>query len=204
MRLPAPCGASAWPLALLSTPPPRRVTACADPSSSSSSRAIGDVVQGLHGGKYQFEAGGGDRAAGMAFAEALAGGGAPPPMQRAEVATDLPRWMQRLAPEPLAEQTLVLAPGTKGTVTVVNRFTTWEPYFAVLFPADAPWEVEPSQGTLAPRGGANNACDPSQPYADRHTLEVRCQGGEAGDEAKLLVATEEEHWTYALQVAAGP
>jgi hypothetical protein len=140
-----------------------------------------------------------DRAAGMAFAEALA--------STRDSASDVPdtgetpRWAQRLAPEcDKLAGALAIAPGSQGSVTASNRYKTWEPFFVALHPPEAPWEVEPSQGTLAPRGGANNVCDPSKPYADSQAFVVRCCGGEVGDEALLVVGTEEEQWTYSLRV----
>ena len=105
---------------------------------------------------------------------------------------------------------LAIAPGSEGLVVVHNRYKTWEPFFVALHPPEAghAWAVEPWQGTLAPRGGANNVCDPSKPYSDTQTLAVRCCGGEVGDEALLVVGTEEEQWTYSLCVVevdrAGP
>ena len=138
----------------------------------------------------------------MAFAEALAS--TPPSAPEAPDSGEMPLWAQRLVPEhETLAGALVLAPGSQGSVVVRNRYKTWEPFFATLHTADAPWEVEPSQGTLAPRGGANNVCDPSKPYGDAHTLVVRCRGGEVGDEALLLIGTEEEQWTYALRVGRG-
>jgi len=140
-----------------------------------------------------------DRAAGMAFAEALA--------STRDSALDvpgtgeIPAWAQRLAPErEKLAGALAIAPGSEGSVVLRNRYKTWEPFFVALHPPDGPWAVEPWQGTLAPRGGANNVCDPSKPYADTQTLAVRCCGGEVGDEALLVVGTEEEQWTYSLRV----
>mmetsp|Transcript_30402 Transcript_30402/g.71639 ORF Transcript_30402/g.71639 Transcript_30402/m.71639 type:complete len:194 (-) Transcript_30402:102-683(-) len=171
--------------------------------SEQPSTSIGEVVKGLHGGKYQFDAGGGDRAAGMAFAEALASTRDSAPDVQASV--EVPRWAQRLVPErDKLAGALAIAPGSQGSVVVQNRYKTWEPFFVTLHPPEAPWEVGPSQGTLAPRGGANNVCDPSKPYADTQALVVRCHGGEVGDEALLVVGTEEEQWTYSLRVDRPP
>jgi hypothetical protein len=154
-----------------------------------------------------------DRAAGMAFAEALAstrdsaldvpgmGAEARAGAREAQALGEIPAWAQRLAPErEKLAGALAIAPGSEGSVVVRNRYKTWEPFFVALHPPDGPWAVEPWQGTLAPRGGANNVCDPSKPYADTQTLAVRCCGGEVGDEALLVVGTEEEQWTYSLRV----
>ena len=141
----------------------------------------------------------------MAFAEALAStrDSAPDVPGIGEI----PAWAQRLAPErEKLAGALAIAPGSEGSVVVYNRYKTWEPFFVALHPPEGPWAVEPWQGTLAPRGGANNVCDPSKPYSDTQTLAVRCCGGEVGDEALLVVGTEEEQWTYSLCVVdrAGP
>ena len=193
--------------------------------SEQPSTSIGEVVKGLHGGKYQFDAGGGyatpkpcarevahptprhchgrDRAAGMAFAEALASTRDSAPDVQASV--EVPQWARRLAPErDKLAGALAIAPGSQSSVVVQNRYKTWEPFFVTLHPPEAPWEVGPSQGTLAPRGGANNVCDPSKPYADTQALVVRCHGGEVGDEALLVVGTEEKQWTYSLRVDRPP
>ena len=140
----------------------------------------------------------------MAFAEALAST-TPPSTPAGPGPVEIPRWAQRLAPErDNLAGALVIAAGSQGSVVVRNRYKTWEPFFATLHPAEASWELEPLQGTLAPRGGANNVCDPSKPYADTQELVVRCSGGEVGDEALLVVGTEEEQWTYSLLVDRPP
>ena len=137
----------------------------------------------------------------MAFAEALASGGSSQPSGREAATGELPQWARRLSPEPDELAGTVLAVGSEASIiSVANRFKTWEPFYVSLHPADAPWEIEPAQGTLAPRGGANNACDPSKPYSDTQRFVVRCRGGEAAAEALLVVGTEEEKWTFALRV----
>ena len=61
--------------------------------------------------------------------------------------------------------------------------------------------IEPTHGTLAPNGGANNVCDPAKPYPDHAAVVVSCTaGGTPGDEALLVVGTEEEQWTFVLTV----
>eukprot|EP00965_Chrysotila_dentata_P104852 3463001-Pleurochrysis_carterae.AAC.1 len=89
---------------------------------------------------------------------------------------------------------------------VKNMYKTWEPFVAAVLPADdsasalqaaAEFELHPTAGTFAPRGGANNVCDPDKPYSDSQTLNVRWRGGEGG-EAWLVIKTEESQWSYKL------
>ena len=59
--------------------------------------------------------------------------------------------------------------------------------------------IEPTCGPLAPRGGANNVCDPNKPYTDYADIKVIREGVKAGAEAAtLLVRTEEEQWLFRL------
>ena len=87
---------------------------------------------------------------------------------------------------------------------MVNRFRMWERFVARLVPEDAAtsFRLEPCAGILAPRGGANNACDASKPYPDSATVRVVHVGDEAPAAACcsccVLVGTEEEQWTYRL------
>lgn len=114
-------------------------------------------------------------------------------------------------------------------VRVTNSYKTWEPFVAAVLPfpagADdaassdaamalglaAAFSVDPMRGTLAPRGGANNACDPAKPYSDSATVGLLWDGeadaamqgatpaATTGGVA-LVVKTEEEQWTYRLLI----
>ena len=98
-------------------------------------------------------------------------------------------------------------------MVVTNRYRTWEPWYASVVSsapgAAAPFTVTPNHGTLAPRGGANNVCDETKPYADFASLRVAAtaeveaaMGAAAGApaEAHLVVGTEEEQWTWELKL----
>ena len=67
-----------------------------------------------------------------------------------------------------------------------------------LVRAQVGFSVTPTQGTLAPRGGANNVCDPTRPYSDSQQLKITHQGHPASEPAFLVVKTEEEQWTFKL------
>lgn len=64
--------------------------------------------------------------------------------------------------------------------------------------------VKPSSGDLAPRGGASNACDASQPYSDSATLQVihNEKQVEHGEDYWLVVGTEEEQRSYRLKLSS--
>jgi hypothetical protein len=63
-------------------------------------------------------------------------------------------------------------------VRIVNPEISWEPFHARIIGAAAAAgvRVHPASGVLAPRGGANNVCDPSKPYSDGCDLEVTMPG----------------------------
>ena len=178
-------------------------------------RTIGEVVGGLHGGKYDFSAGGTQHSANE-FAAALASSGT----QQTEPAQIIydgsrPTWVRRMRAASLSG---VLRFGQKGNAEcarVTNIYRTWEEYFAVTLASDAiagtaweslvaraasgaelesdpesdlmlshdfdleavpdpAFEIRVASGVLAPRGGADNVCDPSKPYRQQphshHTL----------------------------------
>ena len=119
-------------------------------------RCLGDVVGGVHGGKYQFGAFAGDE-----FASALAASGAGEYVD-AEADSPWPRWARELKREsPEVQETLQLGADGSAQVVVRNLFRTWERYYASVLPAgessggDA-FEVVPSAGHLAPRGGVRS------------------------------------------------
>jgi hypothetical protein len=117
---------------------------------------------------------------------------------------------------------------TVAVVRVFNSCRTWEPFIAAVVDGTGArvgpaLRAEPAGGTLAPRGGANNACDQAKPYPDWVKVSVVVPawltGGEqrpsvftagAGSEAAgggeqvvpcglfLVIKTAEEQWTYAL------
>eukprot|EP00578_Thalassiosira_sp_NH16_P030772 CAMPEP_0181081938 /NCGR_PEP_ID=MMETSP1071-20121207/3360_1 /TAXON_ID=35127 /ORGANISM="Thalassiosira sp., Strain NH16" /LENGTH=224 /DNA_ID=CAMNT_0023163501 /DNA_START=224 /DNA_END=898 /DNA_ORIENTATION=+ len=201
-----------------------------DPSLSTT---IGDVVQNLHGGKYQFSETqylAGSSVMGRQFAESLySSGGSADNEQSADVIHDgeeLPRWAMRLQ-DPM-EQGSEPFLGTLAfdeeldvlhrTISIKNDERSWERYYAfILVNVDddnagvrhgdgCPFRASPATGTLAPRGGASNACDESRPYSDSATISVERIGEEkaavAEDERRwmLIVGTEAEVWRYRLSI----
>ena len=165
--------------------------------------SVGDVVLGLHGGKYQFGTPG---APSSDFADSLAASSAAAPEQREQrdhETAGLPGWAT-LTPRPDASlASLTLAPGgVAQEVVFSNAYRTWEPWFAAVSGPEG-FELSAAEGHLAPRGGANNVCDPSKPYLDTASVAVRCASGTpAGTEAFLVVQTEEAQWTWRLVVAS--
>jgi len=160
------------------------------------------VVRGLHGEKYQF---GAASYAGAEFASSLASSDVEGTAQQQGWNDEVPKWAQELTPEPDRLEGALTFSGAEGDVrvaTVTNRQRTWEP-FVVAVTAPEAWSVTPNEGTLAPRGGANNVCDPGKPYSDAIQVQVTSLAGPAGEEpAFLVIKTEEEQWTFELASAA--
>ena len=183
--------------------------------------SLGDAVGGVHGGKYQF---GSTSYDGESFAAALASSGASSSAQGESDDEPWPDWATSLRPNSMeAERVVVEAENEAGEacVTISNPLRTWEPWYAscIASPpdaaatrdgsppnlADAAFEVSPRKGTLAPRGGANNVCDPSSPYSDSARLTIRWRGGAGAmrqqRSTSLLVRTEEDQWLFDVQVS---
>lgn len=177
-------------------------------------RSIGEVVKGLHGGKYQFDNGG---FAGGEFAASLAASGGTAGGSGEEEAAAWPRWALAMRAQPESSEELVISAGTAtptATVVVTNRYRSWERWHAAVVRADGsssagalgvdapPYAVDGAAcGDLAPRGGANNVCDETKPYLDNVEVAVRCvapQDAGGSGEWALVVATEEEQWTWRL------
>jgi hypothetical protein len=161
-------------------------------SSSTSSRSIGDVVQGLHGSKYQFSDSG-INFEGQQFAET--GYGSSTPAEQEEDCSDepVPTWALKLKEIiPSNESpTLQLASGY-GSVQIQNEERSWEKYYAFLIGDNIDTlVVEPSVGMLAPRGGTENFPDTAQ-------LTVQGATDGAGGNAFLAVGTEAEKWVYKI------
>ena len=73
---------------------------------------------------------------------------------------------------------------------------------------DSTFLLTPANGTLAPRGGAQNACDASKPYSDSCVLTVyrppreQRQGAlGGGQDVWLVVRTEQDHWSWRITPA---
>ena len=188
--------------------PPRAKATCSEADATRDGSPFGslsDAVGGVHGGKYQFGARGDAGFQGAAFAEALAMSGGDPSDGAAHSdgleSEPWPSWATMRKGRSLVEGDVSLSGGASCTVT--NAYRTWERFYASILPADdARFTVSPSSGWLAPKGGANNVCDPAKPYSDtvRVCLEVRPGAtAEGGAEAHVLVRTEEEQWLFAVR-----
>ncbi|KAL7525091.1 hypothetical protein ACHAWF_001207 [Thalassiosira exigua] len=180
--------------------------------------SVGDVVRNLHGGKYRFSetqylAGG--SATGREFAESLcAGGGEEEATPDDDDMGELPNWAKKLAD--FAEQSSKPLLGTltleehneMHTITIKNDERSWEKFYAFVLPDDGGgavgFGISPASGTLAPRGGASNACDDTRPYSDEATIAIERRGGAdavaKGEERLLVAGTEAEAWRYRLRV----
>ena len=102
------------------------------------------------------------------------------------------------------------------TITITNDERSWEKFYAFILPpspsighstnnnksSPVPFSVSPSNGTLAPRGGASNLCDETKPYLDYANISIERIGGAANDKDGwlLVVGTEAEVWRYRLAV----
>jgi hypothetical protein len=191
-------------------PPECDTKGCLNLSSQNAEeeRSVGDVVQGLHGGKYQFDSPtAGMTFAGEQFADALYGTDACSEEEYDEN-EPLPNWALRMMPPTAAgvDESLVWSTDEVQTVTIVNQERSWERYYAILArqdgsKEDAPFAIDHSKtGHLAPRGGASNVCDPSKPYSDTANIFIRCLDLDRlrDEHWWLLVGTEEEKWYYRL------
>ena len=183
-------------------------------------RSIGDVVQGLHGGKYEFATSSPSSwlsPEGQRFAEASYGSSSDDVSlqeeEEEEAATEpWPQWFVSLKPS--SSSTIpAMAVTTDGnirktTITVQNQERTWERWFAkgvvVLQEPETNSTtpqlasnnivLEPAQGLLAPRG---NDQDMASISVTVDTTSI------VGDDAPVVVvvvvvATEEETWTFAV------
>lgn len=161
-------------------------------SSTSTSRSIGDVVQGLHGSKYQFS-NSGINFEGQQFAETGYGSSTSAEQEEEDYSDEpVPTWALKLKEIiPSNESpTLQLASGY-ASVQIQNEERSWEKYYAFLIGDNIDTlVVEPSVGMLAPRGGTENFPD---------TAQLTVQGATGvGGKAFLAVGTEAEKWVYKI------
>mmetsp|Transcript_8390 Transcript_8390/g.13605 ORF Transcript_8390/g.13605 Transcript_8390/m.13605 type:complete len:229 (+) Transcript_8390:3-689(+) len=196
-------------------------------SSATSSIAIGDVVQNLHGGKYQFSetqylAGG--SVMGQQFAESLySSGGGVDETENDGVDDELPKWALRLqnsfkqSAKPVMTTLAFDKEKSTHSISIKNDERSWERYHVFLLPTTIAiddddlccFRVSPTTGSLAPRGGASNICDETKPYSDSAVISIEWLGeddmdvGAAGEKEWLLVVgTEAEVWRYRLSIIA--
>jgi len=173
-------------------------------------RAVGDVVQGLHGGKYQF----GDTSSssilpsfeGQQFAETGYGETSVESNSASDSLLNdpLPKWARRLSEFPLPNGSPTLSLSEKGSPTEIkiqNDERSWESYYAfIVGPLSEVIVIEPKVGQLAPRGGVKQ-------FSDTAVLKVRVQDAtlpmlDSGDVSWLVVGTEAERWFYRVSTTA--
>ena len=178
-------------------------------------RTVGQVVKGVHGGKYQFSSGGFETFAGNEFASALAASGSTEDRAGADSDEEAwPTWATELlrprggAIGEVADDEVVcapLGPDGRAVVRITNVYRSWERFYVSCYADDAAdgcaanrgpmFAAAPVSGDLAPRGGANNVCDESRPYLDHVEITVHALRPGAGT---ILVRTEEEQWVFRL------
>jgi hypothetical protein len=190
-------------------------------SKDEENRRIGDVVQNLHGGKYQFSDTqylAGNSLIGQEFAESLYSSGGTDESSVNEEDDELPKWALRLQ-DPIEQSTKPTSgtlnfdeQHTSHSITIKNDERSWEKYYAYILSTssshidDCPFRiVSQTSGVLAPRGGASNLCDESTPYLDNAIISTEWVGSSgdsnmAVNEWLLVVGTEAEVWRYRLTV----
>ena len=193
-------------------------------------RTIGDYMGGTHAGKYEFDS----RYSGVTSFNYEKSkifddnAGQPGTKFLAKVPdSEPPSWSFRtidLESSGSLKGIIQLTPtcigAAKGVgVTVQNDEISWEPFYATIevsgqldSPQDLCLGLTPTSGFLAPRGGANNACNVNKPYSDSCILTVYYT--EPPDKAgirtpvdqllrpknniHLVVKTEMEHWNWLI------
>ena len=175
-------------------------------------RTLQDYVLNVHGGKYQFDTSGGTTV-GRDFASMLYGSRDEcDPLPKDPPFEEWPHWAKNMASRDFSNHILeaiqVTSDGVLTKVSITNQYRTWEPYYSCICqPQDGVFEIMSgtSHGTLAPKGGAANACDVSKPYSDTATVSIRCladaiQHFDPNDDYFLVIGTEEEKWYYRLEL----
>ena len=194
---------------------------------SEQKRAVGDVVQGLHGGKYQFDdSSHGGSFEGRQFAETGYGSSS---VDESIIASEqfanepLPNWARKLVELPLPENSpelLLMLEESKGggplpnhgiEIQIQNEERSWEMYYAFVvgpLSESVGMIVEPRVGQLAPRGGVG-------PFSDTAIVRLQCQDegpppsssptttsgmtDVSASPSWLVVGTEAARWFYRLR-----
>lgn len=154
-------------------------------------RAIGDIVQGLHGSKYQFNDAGANFE-GQQFAEMGYSSGEVL-VESYENNPIVPQWALKMKEMTPPTNAPALRLNDKVSVNIRNDERSWEKYYAfIVGPAAETTTVRPWVGQLAPRGGSNM-------FSDSAVLEISCPTSCVVDEESFLViGTEAEKWFYKL------
>ena len=174
-------------------------------------------MNNLHGGKYQFQDSylAGSTRIGQEFADSLYASGDSDTADDDE--EEIPKWALHLM-DPLSHKdkpfkdTLYLSQKRlEQEIKITNDERSWEKYYASIFSLNqvvgmeggsyCPFEILPQSGTLAPRGGASNACDANAPYSDSALIVVKWIEAECCDVDAffLVLGTEAEVWRYLLK-----
>lgn len=227
-------------------------------SDSDDYRSIGEVVGGLHGGKYQFNDNSGNDY-NYDYAGYYTSQNSCSDQDDERPPKEIPNWALQMSMSPsesasasaLRHPEIINVPSNSNpmdgmiysaSVEIQNQERTWEEFHAKLVmklsngeyveidngasssgpisPISSssseatriarpriPVTLQPRSGSLAPRGGASNACDASKPYSDR--VQIRVVQGQFSsiedyiqdeEEVWLVVGTEEEKWYYLLKL----
>ena len=191
-------------------------------------RPIGEVVGGLHGGKYQF-----DDYSGFGQSTFLTENGSSRsssyPSQEDKEPKEIPNWAQLMQPldNNLLEREIISIPSNSNpmdgmiysaSIVIQNQERTWEEFYVKIMRRRGNGEfvqiesrlrnedliVKPRSGSLAPRGGSSNVCDAGKPYSD--SVQIKLINSHSNvviresDELWLVVGTEEEKWNYQLKL----
>ena len=180
-------------------------------------KSIGEVVKNLHGGKYQFHDSylAGSTRIGQEFADSLYASDGSDTVDDEE--EEIPKWALRLMDpinhkgKPVQDTLYFSRKRADHEIKITNDERSWEKFYASIFSLDqvfgiedggnCPFEICPQSGTLAPRGGASNACDVNDPYSDSALIVIKWDEEQCCDvDAFLLVlGTEAEVWRYLLK-----
>lgn len=190
------------------------------------SRSVGDYVGGIHGGKYQFDTwySGTTNVNVPPWVDSgtTRGSGSSRKILAKVADSAIPSWATRVVDveSPAALRgTISLGEHNVGVsqgvaVTIKNDEISWEPFFATFEILEqrtsesngiTTWVgVTPESGSLAPRGGANNACDGTRPYSDSCHFTVYwkddCPNVAGNEVMYLVVRTETEHCSWRIDI----
>ena len=190
-------------------------------ASNDKYRSIADVVGNLHGGKYQFN----NYGAVGAYDSEYSGCGSGE-QYKEEEEEEMPKWAMRMEPSQsdIEQAKLIVVPSNLdpmdgmvyySLIKIQNEERTWEKFFVKIMAKGQDGKfiqqenglfiAKPTSGSLAPRGGASNACDERNPYSD--SAEIKIMHNSSGSilipsigDFFLVAATEEEMWCYKVRL----
>ena len=195
-------------------------------NNNDSYRPIGEVVGGLHGGKYQFnDYGGFDQSTFLTGDRLTRPRSGTVESQKDRDPKDTPNWAHQMQPSEsaLVNPEIISVPTNSdpmdgmiysASIVIQNQERTWEEFYVKLMRKQGNGEfiqmesnsldeviiAKPRSGSLAPRGGSSNACDEGKPYSDSVQIKViQSQSSNdaiEGSEELWLVAGTEEEKWY--------